>query len=247
MKPVRAAPMLLSSIVLVLASLACAQSSSPAATEPAAPPAATSEAAQPEPTQIPEPEFEVLFEETFADNENNWYVGEYEDAAASIDGGKYNVTIITQDYYAWFESPVSLSEVDVTFDTEFRGGAPENASYGLLCHYKDNDNFYRFSIAPDGYFNVYKRVGGEDTTLVEWKTTGALELGTGVVNKMRVICSDDHLILYANDTLLADVVDTSHTGGSFALTAGFGLAKEEDKTPIEVSFSNLTVLKPASD
>jgi hypothetical protein len=253
MKSVRAPQLSLALIALLLAALACSLPIGKTQVKPTAPP--TSEAKQstqaPEPTLAPEPtattsespEGETVLEESFSDNSNKWYVGKDKDSEAAIEDGKYKVRVILQDNYYWFEAPVEASDVDMTVDTEFTEGAPENAGYGFLCHYKDADNHYRFSIAPDGYYSIYKWVGGKYSVLIGWEFTNAIQKGTGVVNTIRAICTDNHLTMYVNDSLVADVTDTSLSGGSYALMAANFKNSKTDTKPIGVSFSNLVVRK----
>jgi len=229
---------------LLLASLACSLVEAPAATEQ---PAATSVAvATPEPTQEQKPEFgEILLEENFADNSNNWYVGADAETESLVEDGKYKVRIlIPDDSFYWFVPPVSISEVDMAVDTEFTEGAPENAAYGFLCHFKDGDNYHRFRVAPDGTYAIDKSVNTEQSYIFEWTKTNAINQGVGATNKLRAICSENHLTLYINDAFVADVVDTSLSGGSFNLMVGAYANNQDDKNPIGVNFSNLIVQKP---
>lgn len=256
MKFVRAPQFILALLALLMTSLACSAITGKTKTEPTSTLAPTSEPQQqltqaPEPSAAPESTAtetqgsagDVVLNETFADNSNNWYVGKDKDSEAAIEGGKYKVRVIAQDNYYWFEAPVKASDVDMTVDTEFTEGAPENAGYGFLCHYQDSNNHYRFSITPDGYYSIYKWVDGKYTVLVSWQTTNAVKQGTGVVNTIHATCVDDHLTMYVNDTLVADVTDTSLTGGSYALMAANFKNKKDDTKPIGVSFSNLVVHK----
>ena len=230
---------------LVLASLACSLVETPAVTEG---PTATAipSAVVAEPTQEQKPEFgEVLLEEDFADNSNNWHVGADAETESLVENGKYKVRVLVpDDSFYWFVPPVSVSEVDMTIDTEFTEGAPENAAYGFLCHFKDGDNYHRFRIAADGTYAIDKSVSAEQSYIFEWTKTNAIIQGTGVTNKIRAICSENHLTLYINDIFVADTVDTSLSGGSFNLMVGAYANKQEDKNPIGVNFSNLIVRKP---
>ena len=248
MKLSRAKQLFFTLSTLLLASLACSLtgSSPPAATQEQPATKSIAVSSSPEPTQTPMSTLgETVFEEKFADNSNNWYVGKDADTEAAIEVGKYKVRVLTLGNYYWFQSPISISEVDMTVDAEFAEGAPENAAYGFLCRYKDADNHYRFRIAPDGTYAIDKRVGGAaSVSLVDWTNSSAAKQGSGATNSIRAICSEDHLILYVNDTLVADVKDTSLSGGSFALMAAGYKNSQTDKNPIGVNFSNLTVRKP---
>ena len=230
---------------LLLAILACSLVEAPVATEqPAATAAPLGVVA--EPTQEPKPEVqEILLEEDFADNSNNWHIGTDAETESRVEDGKYKVRVLVpKDNFYWFVPPVSASEVDVTVDIEFTEGAAENAAYGFLCHFTDSNNFYRFRIAPDGTYAIDKSVNAEQSNIVDWTKSHAIIQGVGATNKIRAICSENHLTLYINDAFMADMVDTSITGGSFNLMVAAYANKEEDKNPIGVNFSNLIVRKP---
>jgi hypothetical protein len=244
MKSFRFRHVFIAATALLLASLACSQVNSlmPAATEQATIPPVVPTTG---PTDTPaSKQAEVILEEKFADNSNNWYVGKDKDTEVALEGGKYKVRVLSLDNVYWFTPPVTESKVDVTVDTEFTEGAPENAAYGLLCNYKDADNHYRFRLGPDGTYSIDKRVNGGDTVpIVSWTGSSAIKTGTNATNTLHIICNDSHLTMYVNDTLLSDVIDTSLTGGSFQLMASGYANKKGDNNPVGVSFSNLVVRK----
>lgn len=236
MRSIRIWHLILGVCVLLLASLACAQMEvlpTVEATEaPVVEASPTTDAG------------EMLLEEQFVDNSNNWAVGENKYTKTSIEDGKYQVRVPT-DGYNWFNGPVAVSDVDITVDTEFVEGEAANSDYGVICRLVDAENHYRFRIASDGVYRIDKLEKGEFIALVDWTPSDALKIGTGVVNTMRVICNRNHLTLYVNDTLLADVVDSSFEGGSFALMVGAYTNTDTNVvTPAVVNFSNLTVRKP---
>jgi hypothetical protein len=248
MKPIRFWCFLLAISVLLLASLACAvaeelpdaATEAPASTQAAeAPPAVEATSA---PETAPEAE-QILLNEQFVDNSNNWFVGEDEYVETVIEDGKYRINTPT-DGYNWFKASIAVSNVDVTVDTEFVEGEAANSDYGVMCRVVDADNHYRFKIASDGVYRIDKQVNGEISAIVDWTSTDALLTGAGVVNTMRVICNENHLILYINGTLIADVVDSSIEGGSFALMAGAYVNADNVVTPAVVNFSNLIARQP---
>jgi hypothetical protein len=234
--------------VLLLAGLACSQVGMPpaVATTEQQPTPGSVTVSSPEPAQTPMPTLgEVVFEDKFADNSNNWYVGKDKDTESIVEDGKYKVRILVpNNNFYWFASPLSVSDVDMTLDAEFAGGAPENAAYGLLCHYQDDGNYYRFRIAPDGSYTIDKSVNKETSVLADWTKSNAIKQGVGETNQVHVICNANHLVLYINDNFVADVMDTSLSGGSFQLMVGAYTNNKDDKNSIEVNFSNLTVRKP---
>jgi hypothetical protein len=249
MKSSRSKQLFLVPAVLLIASLACSQFGAPAATE-----APVTEAPESAPIETEAPVTEaaeqnpemgdVIFEDDFVDNSNNWYVGLDSETDSVIEDGQFKVKVLMQDTSFSFDPPVVISDADITVDTEFLEGAPENAGYGFLCNAKDADNRYRIRIAPDGYYAINKTVNGTTTDLINWTSAGAINQGVGAVNHMRVVCSEGHITLYINDVLLSDVVDTELSGGAFSLLVASYKNKESDTSPIKVGFSNLIVKKP---
>jgi len=234
---------------LLLASLACSQVSGSPTEQPAGATSVAAESAEPTeppaPTQAPMPELgEVILDEQFTDNANNWYVGTDADTISVVEGGKFKISVLNLDTNFTFDPPVAVSEADITVDTEFTEGAPENYGYGVTCHDKDVDNRYRIRISPDGTYAINKTVNTESTDIIPWTNTAAINRGVGAVNRMRVICSENQIILYVNDILLSNVVDTDLSSGSFSLLVAAYKVNENDSTPPSVSFSNLIVRKP---
>jgi len=234
---------------LLLASLACSQVSGSSTEQPAEATSVAVASAEstepPAPTQTPMPALgEVILDEQFADNANNWYVGTDADTISVVEGGKFKISVLNLDTSFTFDPPVSVSEADITVDTEFTEGAPENSGYGVTCHDKDVDNRYRVRISPDGTYAINKTVNAESTDIVPWTNTAAINRGAGAFNRMRIICSENRIILYVNDILISNVVDTDLSSGSFSLLVAAYKVNENDSTPPSVSFSNLTVRKP---
>lgn len=242
MKLIRMKQILFALVFLLIAGLACSQFSPiPKTGQPEPTPTVI---LSPTPTADPAPEG-ILFTDDFADNSSNWHVGSDADTESIVEDGRFKVRIfVPNDSFYWFAPPVSASEVDLSVDTEFIEGAPENIAYGFLCHFTDGDNYHRVRVAPDGTYAIDKSVNAEKTYLVEWTKSGVITQGVGAVNRIRTICSEGHLTLYINDAFTADVLDTSLSGGSFNLMVGAYANKTDDKNPVAVSFSNLIAREP---
>lgn len=234
--------------LLILVSLSCSGGTStaepvaPAATEVSAPEAAATEAPATESGQS-----EVIFEEIFADNSNNWEVGAGESSQSVIEDGKLKVTSEPLDptVYNFYTIPVSVNEADLSVDTEFTGGALENINYGFACQYLDQNNYIWVAIRPDGTFGISRILGGKAKNLTYRTNSSHVNQGIGAVNHLRAICREEHITLFINDAFVADVVvPFPISGGSFRLMTNSSLTDENDINPVGVSFSNLVVQKP---
>ncbi len=159
MKPARTKPIHFALISLLIAGLACSQFEAIVETEQ--PPDTPTVIPSLTPTVDPALKG-ILFADDFADNSNNWLVGVDAATESVVEDGKFKVRVLLpDDSFYWFTPPVSASDVDLSVDTEFTEGAPENIAYGFLCHFKDGDNYHRVRVAPDGTYAIDKSVNAE--------------------------------------------------------------------------------------
>lgn len=118
---------------------------------------------------------------------------------------------------------------------------PSNDHFGVLCRYQDSSNYYAFVISHDGYFGIYKMVEGV-ITLSEEKTnldySEAIRQG-GVVNHISASCDGEILSLTVNDTLLAEIQDSSFSEGQIGL-----VATAYADPGVKVLFDNLEIYQP---
>lgn len=231
-------------ILLIVTSVALGACGAPAPAAPATGPAAPVATNAPaEPTQVPLGE--VLLKEDFVDNSNNWALRSDADVVSVIEGGKLTSRLTTLGKIWTFKSPVTAEEVDVSVDVEFaEGSSPENLRYGFVCQYVDVNNFIWVAVSPAGTYSIQKKINGEWTALVPFSRSSLIKRELGSVNHLRVICSEGHITLFINDALVADVVDTSLSGGSFRLMVNATASNKDDTNPVAASFSNLIVRKP---
>ncbi|MHC1784297.1 MAG: hypothetical protein AB9891_16350 [Anaerolineaceae bacterium] len=242
--------------LLILASIllsACGAPAAPAATEtpateqPLVPTveATPTEATPAEPTMEVEQKSElgeVIFEDNFSDQSNNWDFSSNENSESIIEDGKLKVRVINNDKFTHIKPPVDAAEVDLSVDAEFTDGV--SMQYGFLCHYKDGDNYLRAVVSTKGSYSIVKKMNAEFATLVDWNPSSTIDQGTGMVNRLRLVCTEGHVSLFINDALAADVMDTSLSGGSYRLVAGWPKSDTDNTVPVSVSFSNLVVRKP---
>lgn len=228
--------------LVIVASMVLAACGGPAAEAP------TSAETAPAALEVPaQPQSDVILEENFADNSNNWDIGSKESSESVIEDGKLKVKsqIPAEGYsHTFFTPPVSAENVDISVDIEFSDGAPENGVAGVVCQYKDDDNYIWVAINRDWGYTIQKQVNKEWTTLVRWTISALIHQESGVANHLRVVCNDGHIALFINDGLVADTVDTSLSGGSFRLDAASRAENMDDTTPISMSFSNLVAHEP---
>ncbi|MEI8133069.1 MAG: hypothetical protein WCG34_11600 [Leptolinea sp.] len=185
---------------------------------------------------------EVIFEEEFSDNSNNWDFSANENSENIIEDGKLKIRVINNGKFSHIKPPVDAEEVDLSVDAKFTDGV--KMQYGFLCHFNDDDNYIRAVVSTSGEYSIVKKMNADFTTLVNWMPSNTIGQGTGVVNRLRLVCSEGHVSLFINDALATDVMETSLSGGSYRLVAGWPKSDTDNTVPVSVSFSNLVVRKP---
>jgi len=184
---------------------------------------------------------EVLFEDKFVDNKNNWPEIKDENIESSISDGTLNVKVFSQNNGTSFQPSITVSDIDLTVETTFTEGNPENVAYGVLCHIVDPKNFYGVNITPSGAYMLFKSIDNEPQVLVDWTSSDAIKQGTGVTNELQVICANGQIKLLVNGVPLAEITDNTYTTGTFALQVNSG---DVDSNASGVSFSNLVLRSP---
>jgi uncharacterized repeat protein (TIGR02543 family) len=160
---------------------------------------------------------ELLFEDQFNDNRNDWYV----DEENYISNGVYNSLIVEEDpdilatrtNFQWPDDSPGLAnfgfEVDVITikcaDSMGRGIV-------FLCDpAKPNESnrperYYKFIITGDGAYKLLREIGDELTTIIPWTESSCIKTGTDT-NRLRIIYRNGNIELYVNDYRLATVED----------------------------------------
>lgn len=116
-----------------------------------------------------------------------------------------------------------------------------DSSYGILFRMQNESQFYRFAVMGTGKYILERRdANGSWARLVDgWQDTAVVQTGMNVSNRLRVEAVGPNIAIFANDELLARVVDTTYTAGTLGLEAGtFG------QPGLEVIFDNLIVTEP---
>jgi hypothetical protein len=180
--------------------------------------------------------------DSFDNNDNEWGLFKEDGYSVQIQDGQMVMKFMEPDYYSYsMPKGDNFSNVDISFDAVLQEGAQDNAWFGAMCRYTDENNYYDFSVDGDGYYDLWKVVNGETEKIIDWTESTAIKPGIGETNRIRVVCSDSDLELYANDQLVFSKQDTSLTAGTFSLQAG---RYDEDAALVSVAFDNLEVKVP---
>lgn len=162
-------------------------------------------------------EGEILFEDTFSNPQSGWDVGGDDSTNRSYTDGEYTIQVLPDNYYAWSNPGRSFGDVVISVDARAIQSTG-TGDFGLICRYRDEENFYALEISEDGYFAIWKAEEGEFYDLVEWTYSSRIPQTTDV--RVAASCTGDLLVLSVDDIILAEVRDNAHLDGDVGLIAG---------------------------
>ncbi len=185
------------------------------------------------PTATPTPELQftpppgedVLFFDDFSHPEKSPWPVMYGPwgAMGYVEGG-YRITVSLPQTDVWAVADLQpVADVRVEVDAVAVSGSEYN-SFGVLCRYQDDQNFYFFVVSNAGYYAIVKKEAGEQYQLTSERQFARRDVirPGGWVNRVQGECVGDVLRLYVNDVLLAEVRDERNPlpAGDVGLLAG---------------------------
>lgn len=184
----------------------------------------------------------IIFKDNFSDTSGGWDTVQKEDGTTGYVPNGYRIFVNKSKWYFWsIPSKVSkITDARIEVDTTKVAGPDEN-EIGIICRYKDDNNFYFLTIGSNGSYSINKTKEGKDNFIGMDKIQFAgQKIRTGNANNhLRADCIGNELSLYANGELLTTVTDTEFTDGEVGLIAG-----TYDTPGTDVLFQNFVVLKP---
>lgn len=181
------------------------------------------------------PSATVLYSDGFA-SEGEWGTERSEISDKLVEDGQFLIRVKQAGYMSWSVAGQSLEAVRV--EVTARNSGLEEAAFGVLCHFQDNENFYMGGITADGYYAVIRKLDGEYTVLTDvtnnlWQSSDLVPTGVETY-QIALECHDGFLRLYANGAQIAEVQDYNFSSGDIGL-----FAQTFDAAPAEVRFDDL--------
>ena len=166
----------------------------------------------------------IGFADSFDDNSNEWFVGDYRDqfvsGSRSIINGKYRweVQAYQPSRFSAVPKVDPVSDFHLIVDAK-RVSGTQSSLYGLLFRRLDRNNFYLFQINDDRYFAFELLDQDEWTTLIGWTKTSAIH--PGEVNQLAVRGEGSHFEFFINDEFVGEGDDSEFSSGTVGLVIGF--------------------------
>jgi hypothetical protein len=182
---------------------------------------------------------DVLFQDDFSDASSGWDRVDLPDGITDYSDGVYRIFVNTENTDYWANPGLSFEDTIIEVEATKVGG-PDDNDFGLICRHQNTENFYMFLVSSDGFFGILRVIDGEQELLGMDEMDYSESIHTGnVMNVIRADCIGSSLTLYANNSQLISVEDTSLEAGDVGLLAG-----TFDTLGTDIHFDNFVVRKP---
>ncbi|MBA3532020.1 MAG: hypothetical protein H0T73_08890 [Ardenticatenales bacterium] len=179
------------------------------------------------------------FLDEFSNTQGDW--PRHSDDAATTDyyNEGYRITVQEPQYVTWALAPQPFDDVTIKATATALAG-PEANTFGLICHAQDDDNFYFFVISSAGYFAIGKHEEGVESLLSGDTLLPSEQVPPGLdLYHLRADCVSDTLTLYVNEVQVAQVEDSTFSGGRVGLIAG-----TLDEPGTDILFDHFSAITP---
>lgn len=188
----------------------------------------------------PLPSGSVLFQDDFSRSSSGWEIRHRTEAIFEYRGGEYAMLVLAPRTSSWSTPGLSVGEVRIEVDARQTGGSVDNL-YGMICRYRDDDNFAFLVASGDGFAGIGEYRDGRRELLSgdAMLPVGSIAPG-GISNHLTAECLMDTLRMYINGTLAAEVASTSQVSeGDIGLIVGSYL-----ESGVELAFDNFSARVP---
>ena len=162
---------------------------------------------------------EVLWDD-FSDKKSGWEHLQLDEGSASYVGETYQITVIVPntDIFTTYTRTFVNSEITVKA-ARIKGS--DNNNFGVICRFKDPENFYSGQISSDGFAGIFKVEDGEYRLLGhQIMVPVPAIMGGGAENILQFECIENTLTLSVNSVLADSQQDDTFKSGEIGLIAG---------------------------
>jgi hypothetical protein len=181
----------------------------------------------------------VLYQDDFSNPNSGWDTWNQNGSLVAFQNGGLRILVNEIQYDYWSRPRVHFNDSRAEVDVRKQAG-PDDNDFGILCRFRDQNNYYAFLISSDGYYGIVK-VKNSKYAVISGKSlqySDTIQKGQAS-NHLRAECIGQTLTLTVNGKKLAEAQDTDFSAGEIGLTAG------AYNTPgVDVSFDNFVVYKP---
>ena len=148
------------------------------------------------------------------DNENNWTLFDDNCFKTEISSGRYIQTTKGAPIGAcWEVTWPKIQDYYLETTAYVPGACEERDRYGIYFRGLNTKQGYIFGITCKGeyWLSVWNRNTNQREMLIEYTEDDRISTGAGSTNLLAIQTSGDRIMLYANNSLLAEVYDSTFT------------------------------------
>jgi hypothetical protein len=181
----------------------------------------------------------VLFQDDFSESTSGWTTLNEGNRLIAYENGGLRFLVNDAKYDYWSTPGLKFSDVHVEVDVTKVAG-PDDNDFGIICRYKDENNFYGLLISSDGYYGISKMKEGVHNVIGAdgMQVSDIIRKGTGT-NRLEADCVGEMLRLSVNGEKLVEAQDSDFASGEVGLVAG-----AFNEPGVDISFDNFIVMKP---
>jgi hypothetical protein len=182
---------------------------------------------------------DLIFEDDFSDPESGWDRVETDQSLTDYHQGAYRIRVDEPQIDTWANPGRVFNDVRLAVRA-IKAGGPDDNDFGVICRYRDAENFYAFLISSDGFYAIQKFEDGERTSLgFEGMRPSPFIHQGAAENEILAECIGDRLGLWVNGVLLLEVHDSTFSAGDVGLIAG-----TFDESGVDIHFDDLALYSP---
>ena len=180
----------------------------------------------------------VLLKDDFSSSSSGWDTASGANSSVDYADGEYVIKIEKTKLLVWgTQNEEELGNVHITVKAKNIGA--QDPTFGVVCGYKDDKNFYYMGFGVDAYYAIAKYENDNLTILTsdsnEWIQSDAIKQNADSY-KIEADCGNGRLTLYVDGKQINSVEDPGYSKGNVGL---FG--RSFDKTGVEVHFDDFVV------
>ena len=181
-------------------------------------PTATRVLPTPRPTSTPPTV--IIYEDDFSDPASGWATGSDAESTVDYGAGQININIYNSDMLTITTPRKNFSDVmiETTVDTS---GTDSETWFGIVCNYKDPNNFYLAAIKSYGYYSILELKDNQ----WKWLTGGGAPAYSQRIAvdatsyKLGLLCFQNVLTLWVDGVHIISLTNATSSSGDVGLTA----------------------------
>ena len=163
---------------------------------------------------------EEVYWDDFSDKKSGWEPLQLDEGSAGYVGETYQIAVNmpNTDIFMTYARTFVNSEITVK---AARIEGSDNNNFGVICRFKDPENFYAGQISSDGFAGIFKVEDGEYRLLGHQSMVPVPAImGGSEENEIQFECIEKTLTLSVNSVLADSQQDDTFTSGEIGLIAG---------------------------